>query len=298
MRKQILDKGYVFSEFTAPTIYNDYVSFYPQSGDSSFPLFKDQLESKLAADSDIINVSLVSINGRVLFDSTELAQGKYSSETIRTLNDQETVAALKNNEVSYRDIKFMGENVTEILVPIKEVSGNHVLVMRYILSFDSFNNQLLVVYRQLALSFLLVFILVFMLGVPFYLNITRPILRLSVLAKKVSEGDLSVRADVGKTKDEIAVLAEDFNLMVEKLRQSNEKTISFTKKSEEEASKKITKLAEDNNNFAKQLEQYKKDIAELKDKNNDLEKLNKFMVGREMKIIDLKQKLTGGKDTK
>jgi len=298
LRRQILDKGYVFAEFTARSIYDDYVSFYTQSGDENFALFKKQLENKLSVNNDIINISLISTNGRVLFDSTELATGHYNKDNIKVMNDPELLNALKNNDSSYRDIEFMGEKMVEIIVPIKEVSGSHILAMRYILSFDSFNNQLIVVYRQLALSFLIVFIFVFLLSIPLYLSITRPITRLSALTKKISQGDLTAKIDAGEARDEIGVLTEDFNTMVDKLRLSNEKTISSNKKSEQEVKEKMNQAVAERDRLAAEAEQYKAELKKVKEKNDDLERLNKFMVGRELKIIDLKAKVADEKKEK
>ncbi len=52
------------------------------------------------------------------------------------------------------------------------------------------------------------------------IEITKPIRELSALTKKVAEGNLDVQADIGKTKDETGVLANTFNVMAAKLKES------------------------------------------------------------------------------
>jgi methyl-accepting chemotaxis protein len=289
--KQILEKGLIFTEFSAQSIYSDYISFYTQSSDQNFLLLKEQLQSKLAKNSDIINVSLVSVNGRILFDSQELTSGRYTSDKIRALDDPESLRLLKNIESSYRETTLNGRKIAEIFVPIKEVSGSPVFIMRYVLSFDSFNQKMMVIYRQAALSFLIVFMLVFLLSIPLYLNISKPIIKLNALTKKISEGDFSVKADLGTSKDELGVLAKNFNVMVDELRSSKEKTTDYSKKLEKEVGEKASKIEEERLSFAKELEYHKKEIAALEKKNQELEKLNQFMVDRELKMVELKKKL-------
>jgi nitrogen fixation/metabolism regulation signal transduction histidine kinase len=288
----------IFSEFSAQSIYQDYITFYTQSDDQDFQLFKNSLEEKINDNSDLVNVALISVNGRILFDSSELKAGRYTSDVVRSISDAQSLNALNSENLSYNEAQFMGKNVLEYFVPISEVSGGHVLAVRYIFSLDSFNNQLIGVYRQVALSFLLVFIIMILLCIPFYLSLSRPITLLNDLAKKVSAGDFSVKAEVGPKKDEMSTLAESFNVMVDKLRDSKEKTIDSNKKILDDFKKEVDKLASDNTRLSQELVAAKKSLIDLADKNNDLEKFNKIMIDRELRITGTNNIVSNKKNSK
>jgi len=85
-------------------------------------------------------------------------------------------------------------------------------------------------------------------------NFTKPISELKRVAKEISKGNLSARANI-KTGDEIEAMAEAFNNMAFKM----EKNI-------------------------KNVE------SEVKRRTQRLEKLNAHMIGREMKMVELKKK--------
>jgi len=276
--RQTLDKGQIFAEFSAQSIYNDYISFYTQSSDDNLLLFKNQLEKKLARNRDITNVELVSINGRILFDSGEMKEGKYNQNEVRTITDPESLNLLKNEGSSFRAIEISGQPAAEIFVPIKEVSSSHVLSMRYLLSFNSFTNQMLAIYRQVALSFLIVFIFVFLLSIPVYLNIIRPIIKLSTLTKKIAQGNLNTKMEIGRGKDEIGVLAENFNIMVDELRSAKEKSLDHNKKLEKDLEEKAGLIEQEKKKLTQEQERHQTEVAELKKKNEELEKLNKLVV--------------------
>ena len=51
-------------------------------------------------------------------------------------------------------------------------------------------------------------------------RITRPLTKLALAAEKMGEGDLDVQVDIRKTKDETGILADTFNIMVSRLKES------------------------------------------------------------------------------
>ncbi|MEI7451950.1 MAG: HAMP domain-containing protein [Candidatus Falkowbacteria bacterium] len=294
----IVTRGKIFSEFSAQSIYQDYITFYAQPDEQDFQFFKDRLEAKFATNKDIINASLISVNGRILFDSNELSSGRYTGDVVRSVSDAASLNALTNEESSYHESDFMGQKVLEYFVPIKEISGGHVLVMRYIFSFDSLNNQLFGAYREIAMSFLAVFIIMIFLCIPFYLNLSKPIAMLNDLAMKVSAGDFSVKADIKSGKDEMSDLAKNFNSMVETLRISKEETNDSHQKEIDDFKEKINRLVADNTRISRELVESGQAIVALKDKNTDLEKLNKIMIDRELRIIESKDVVNNKKNGK
>jgi adenylate cyclase len=112
-------------------------------------------------------------------------------------------------------------------------------------------------------------LLIILLGSFVAKQITTPLLKLRDIAEKIKEGDLDARSQV-KSKDEIGQLAESFNQMASKLQSAN---------SDLERKVKERTL---------ELEQSKK---ELENKLEELEKINSLMVGREVKMVEMKKEL-------
>lgn len=294
VKNQMTEKGLIFSEFSARSIYDDYVNFYTQLSDQGFSIFKERTANKLNNNEDIVEASLVSVNGRTLFSSKEFLEGRYSGP-VRSISDPEYLGMLKNSDISSREINYEGDSALEIFIPINELSGKHIFLMRYVVSYKSFSDQLFVIYRQIALSSLLVFIFVILFSIPFYLSIAKPIAKLSNLTKKVSQGDLAAKIEIGSSRDEISVLAENFNVMVDELRLSKEKASDYNKQLEKEKNEIVEKFNVEKEVFIKEKEDDKKKLVTLEDRNLELEKLNKFMVDRELKMVELKKKLKAEK---
>lgn len=109
--------------------------------------------------------------------------------------------------------------------------------------------------------FLIVSVLFLFSFVSLYIKkITIPIINLTEMSKKISQGNFDFKIEL-KEKNELYDLAENFNKMSDEI-----------KKYREDMEKKI------------------------KERTDNLEKLNKFMVGRELKIIELKEELNKKND--
>ncbi|MDA3802470.1 MAG: HAMP domain-containing protein, partial [Patescibacteria group bacterium] len=256
--EQIVEKGVIFAQFSAKSIYDDYVNFYTQSSEKGFSIFKERTENKLQRNKDIVDLSLISREGRILFNIKDLENNQYYSGNVRNISDPDTLNMLKSSEIDYREIEYEGERAIEIVMPIEELSGDHVFSINYIVSFESFRDQMFIIYRDIGISFLIVFILVTLISIPFYSSITKPIKKLSNLTKKIKEGDLGVKAEFEKSSsDEIGVLAENFNVMVDDLRESRERGVEEKKQLEEDLKNKVKEIQEEK--------------EKIKDENNEIE---------------------------
>lgn len=106
-------------------------------------------------------------------------------------------------------------------------------------------------------------------------KISRPLVKLSRFAKDVSEGEtkLEVQPELLNMKDEIGSLSVSFNLMIKKL------------------GEKISQYAAANEELQKSKSEIEKQSFETSQKADELERLNKLMVDRELKMIDLKKEI-------
>lgn len=291
LSEQILEKGIIFSEFSAKSIYDDYVKFYSQSSQQGFSIFKERMENKLNRNEDVVDLSLVARNGVIGFNIKELETG-YHTGSIRNISDPETLEMLKGKEISYREIEHNGDKAVEIIMPIEVLSGQPDYYVQYIVSFESFQKEMLAIYRDIGISFVLVFIFLTLISIIFYSNITKPLKELSNLTKKIREGDLSTKIETnGYGKDEFGSLAEDFNVMVKELKKSQEEGVQEQRKVEENLKQELIKKEAEREELNRIKNEMEKRLSELEIRNKELEKTNKFMVDRELKMIELKKEL-------
>ena len=117
--------------------------------------------------------------------------------------------------------------------------------------------------------FFVVLFISFIISSFFSKSITKPIVQLVNTVKKISAGNFNVKSDI-KTKDEIGELASSFNEMAGKLKESQEK------------------IEEQNRTLKQKVE---KQTRELRNKLEELEKFNDATVGRELRMIELKEKI-------
>ncbi len=214
---EIAKNGQVFANFSNITIYNQYVQYYSHTTAEEFNIFKQNITAILANDTDVIDVGLVGINGIILFDSSELAAGKYNGEN-RYLDDPVTLKALPLDTTSSRSTTFSGKNVTEIIVPLDQ-SGGHSFSVRYILSNDSLASRMREVYMQILSVLIPLLIFAIIMGILFAISLIRPIVRLTAAVERIRAGNFGEKAAVA-SKDEIGRLAASFNDMTDKLKKS------------------------------------------------------------------------------
>ena len=145
--------------------------------------------------------------------------------------------------------------------------------------------------REMAKNygFLMIILLFPIILVSFFITkkIIRPLKGLSLAAKKVARGDFEVRADV-LSKDELGELAESFNKMTEELREAKDKMEEEKNVLEIKVDARTRELSQLN----KELEdKVRERTAEMEKKLRELEKMSKLMVGRELKMVEIKKKL-------
>ncbi len=302
----IIQSGESFANFSSQTIYDSYIQYYTHPYPEDFETFKTKVRAVLTHNADIVRVNLLGINGRILFDSDELRTGKYEG-AFRQINDQETLNSLKGGTTSYRDIQDGGETVTEIIVPIFN-AGSHLFSMRYLVSQNSLTGRMSEVYWQLAVVALPVLVFVIIMSILFTFTLTRPLKMLMAAAERLRGGNFDVKIELD-SEDEIGRLARVFNEMVVKIKESH--TIL-----EEKVKQRTTELEKERGSLEKKIKQRTVDLEKLKtdleltvaartkdlnDKLIELDKVNKYMIGREMRMVEMKkeiQALKGGKEIK
>lgn len=268
----ILANTLSFAEVSSQPIYNDYLV-------STGSRFKSLLFDRMANNKDITQISMIGIDGRVYFNSDTLkAETSQTSDFVdiasvgsefKFIDDQETLKMVKSEDVSHRTFTTNNQTFEEIIIPVKETDTSHIVSMRYLVSYNSLKERINEIYLQTAiiLPLCLIFVIV---SILLSRTITKPINELFLAFEQVKIGNYNITLN-NKSDNEIGMLSETFNKMVTSLKESQQKQQEYQHVLEQDVSDRTKELAQ---------------------KISELEALNKVMVGREMKMIELKKEIT------
>lgn len=122
----------------------------------------------------------------------------------------------------------------------------------------------------------IILIFIFIASFYFLTIVIKPLKNLNEAAMKISQGDLNVKIEK-KSKDEIGILAENFNQMAEQLKKTRDQVDAYSRNLENEVKART-----------KELESSKK---KMEDKLYELEIYSKATTERELKMIELKRQI-------
>lgn len=246
LKEGIENRAKTFALLTRAPICYGYETYYP----SGFYKFREQMLDLLAMNTDVERIQIINVNGQVLFDSMELADGSppRPQAPIRWIQDPEKLEAVKGLESRMiRGSKPSGEETLEIIAPYLEDWGRHKLSVSYMVSYESLRPNI----RQLVLrsgGLTLVSIgMVIMVAVALLTRITKPLSVLTAGAKDIAEGHFDRRLDI-RSHDELQILAETFNDMTQRLKENVDQL--------EESNKKLAAVNEE----LKELDRLKSDL--------------------------------------
>lgn len=135
-------------------------------------------------------------------------------------------------------------------------------------------------------------------GISLSKRITKPIISLRDVALEIRKGKLDTRAEI-KTRDEIGELASTFNEMADRLSaytmELEKKVKERTKELEETKTSleiRVRARTQELEELTKNLDKKVKErTKELQKKMEEMERFQKLAVGRELKMVELKEKI-------
>ena len=230
---------------------------------------------KMAESKDVRYIRIVKIDGSIKQSSIE-------EERWGTIEDPAITEAITTKKTIIRDEVLKGEKVKTIVYP-----GYHDITIWVSFSLKSIEDVIQAMFVRDILATL--GILAFSILVMFLIlrTIVNPLKKTTLACEEIRKGNLDVKIDV-KSKTEIGELANTFNRMLEDLRKS--KTVLEESKAVLEVkvkarTKELTELAES-------LEdKVKKRTKELRERIDELERFHKLTVGRETRMVELKEKI-------
>jgi signal transduction histidine kinase len=283
-KETIVNTATSFSSLSVAYVIDNYELYF----DSGFYKFTEVIDELMKLNTNLIDVQIVDVNGKILFDSTEIQDGKYDERTNgerflenATLMQRagDPTASLVLNETTRR---------IDIIQPYFEDGGGHEYSVRYVYSLsnlDAMNQEMIVTISLYSGIFIIVsFLLIFFL---FNYFVSSPIGELTKGVRTMSKGTLGYKVHV-KSKDEIGELATAFNTMSADLKVSRDNLEEYSKNLEKLVTERTKELEEKTN----RLEQINQDLTAAREELNILNKNLEKRVQERTKEVEklLKQK--------
>ena len=280
----LINNAASFSSLSAAYVIDNYNTLY----ESGFYKFTERIDNLMKLDNNLVEIQIVDVNGKILFDSTEIQDGKYDDSTLgeRFLEN----ATLRQRAGDPLQSLFLNEKTRriDIIEPYFELGGSHGYSVRYIFSLSSLDTMsqdlILTISMYSGIFIIISFLLIFFL---FNYFISAPIGELTKGVRHMSKGTLGYKLKI-KSKDEIGELATAFNTMSADLKVSRDHLEEYSKNLEKLVAERTKELEEK----TKHLEQINQDLLVARKKLNSLNKNLEKRVQERTKEVEklLKQK--------
>ena len=264
-KDSLIDSAESYSSLSVVTLVNNYDLYY----ESGFYQFIQIVDELMMLNENVYQLQIVDINGKILFDTTEIKQKtKYDETTFgeRYLQENDSIKRISSSNPSKQI--FENEQYMDIIQPYIDEWGRHDYSIIYIFSLSSLEEMkqgmisTAFIYSGvfILISFLLIFVL-------FHRFITTPIGHLIKGVRLMSEGRLGSKVKIN-SKDELGELAYAFNKMSIELKKTQDSLKDYS----ENLEKLVTKRTEELEDKTVNLEKINKDLIKAR---RDLNVLNK-----------------------
>ncbi len=232
-------------------------------------LNKDKLllniKKNILLDSEIIEISFNLNEGGEL--RTYVSSSNLSSDG--QTSDIENMNAFQSNTLTTSIITQETGRTLKVITPVT-IGGQKIGTFQIIFTLESVDakiktNTNIFIFTYSLLMFL--FILIFYFFLRFI--VIKPISEISLGMKMITQNNFDYSIII-KSNDEIGRLANSFNRMTTDLKQSKNKLEAYSQSLELQVADRV---------------------REINEKLIELEELNKFMVGRELKMVELKDEI-------
>jgi signal transduction histidine kinase len=267
-KETIINTADSFSSLSVVYVINNYVLYY----DSGFYKFTEIIDNLLKLNNNLVEIQVLDVNGKILFDSLEIQTGKYDERTNgeRFLKNA-TLIEKAGEPTAYLFLNDTTRQI-DIIQPYFEEWGRHDYSVRYIFSLSNLDTMT----QEMIITISLysgIFIIVSFLSIFFLFNyfISSPIQELTKGVRSMGKGTLGYKVKI-KSKDEIGELATAFNTMSADLKTSRDHLEEYSKNLENLVADRTKELEEK----TKRLEQINHDLTIAREQlnmlNKDLEK--------------------------
>ncbi|MBN1860598.1 MAG: HAMP domain-containing protein [Candidatus Thermoplasmatota archaeon] len=264
------------------------ISNYQFLTESGFYKFTEIIDDLMKLNNNLVGIQIVDVNGKILFDSIEIQEGKYDEAALgaRYLENETLIQRVGEPFSSV----FFNEKTRriDIIEPYFELYSAHAYSVRYIFSLanlDAMTQEMIIAISLYSGIFVIVsFLLIFFL---FNYFISAPIGELTKGVRTMGEGSLGYEIKI-KSQDEIGELATAFNTMSADLKLSRDHLEEYSKNLERLVADRTKELEEK----TRRLEQINKDLTVAREELSVLNKNLEERVHERTKEVEklLKQK--------
>ncbi|BCB96697.1 hypothetical protein JZK55_16190 [Dissulfurispira thermophila] len=229
---------------------------------SEFEIMHEHIKEYLLKIKNISDIRVYDIDGYLLANKDGIKKGKTS--------DEKLLYAIKTRSMIHRWDGYRFIHIEPIFkkstpphihyhseTEQKTKNGDHVIGFLYIEYNADYLPKYLIKRRNYFIITTAIISLIFIaVSIILSRRLTKPLIQISDASKKVAEGDLSISLPV-KSKDELGILALNFNSMIESLKSARAEIENYTKNLEHIINIRTERL----NNAIKEL-QHEKDFIE------------------------------------
>lgn len=205
-----------FASFATPELLKLFRGNFPPGGSGNLT----SIYELLALNRDLIRFSFHSTGGKLLFQSPPLPD--FIDSHVDPVDGPAFLSRLHYPEATIRTIVPPdGGRVLDLIVPAFGPTGEHVLSVRYLISYGSVDARLTEMRQQFLRIALVSIFCTLVLVALVARRVTRPIQELTAGARAIARGDLATRIAT-RRGDEIGALGAAFNEMAESLAANRE----------------------------------------------------------------------------
>jgi signal transduction histidine kinase len=220
VRNSIIINAKSYSSLSIKNIIDNYETFY----ESGFYKYTEETKNLMSLNRNVISIQLLDINGKILFESNEIEEGKYD-EKLYGPRYIESNITLEQIRKPINTVNVYDENVKifDIIEPYFNEYNVHQYSVIYCFSLKYLDEQITNIFFEVFL-FSLIFIIISFLLIFYILNrlITIPISKLNNGVKKIASGRFGYNIKIDN-KDEIGDLTTSVNTMSLDLKESIKK---------------------------------------------------------------------------
>jgi nitrogen fixation/metabolism regulation signal transduction histidine kinase len=266
IRTELADKDRIASQ----TLRQDIGQYFADYYFYQYDLYRDSVIKKLGEYPDVVAFNIYSTDSQLLFDSKELQAPagtpppKYASEP------NVFIAGLIDELKLYSDITpYEGQETIHVVVHYVDQYDVHRSTFEFYFSTRTVRQAI----RQMIITFVILLAVFSSLSIiasfVFVRQITKPINSLTKAAEEYAHGNLTYEPDVS-SGDEIGELSEVFSKMAKDLKASQDR------------------LQDQNKNLEQEV---KKRTEQLSVQVDEMQRMQKITVDRELKMIELKKEI-------
>jgi signal transduction histidine kinase len=280
----LINNAESFSSLSVAYVIDNYGLYYG----SGFYKLTEVMDNLMKLNKNIIEIQVVDVNGKILFDSTEIQNGKYDERTLGERFLENTTLIQRAGDPTSSFVLNEQTRHIDILQPYFEEWGRHDYSVRYIFSLASLDTMTQEMITSISL-YSGIFIIVSFLLIFFLFNyfVSSPIGELTKGVRHMSKGTLGYEVKI-QSKDEIGELATAFNTMSNDLKISRDHLEEYSKNLEKIVAERTKELEEK----TKRLEQINQDLTVAREQLHILNKNLEKRVQERTKDVEklLKQK--------